>query len=96
MRKRGHANANGNEFLDKVSISHKSYDPLSYVVLFPNGTDGWHPELRFDAGERQKKAHTLHVLQLAHVQRRDEFCTVLSGGGLFQHYLVDQRCKMEA
>ncbi len=29
-------------------------------------------------------------------QRRGEFSTVLSGGRLFQHYLVDQFCKMEA
>ncbi len=29
-------------------------------------------------------------------QRRDEFSTVLSGGPLLQHYLVDQFCKMEA
>ncbi len=42
------------------------------------------------------EAHTLDVLQLAHVQRRDEFSTVLSGGRLFQHYLVDHFCKMEA
>ncbi len=55
VRKRGQANSNGNEVLDKVSISHRSYDLLSYVMIFPNGTDGWHPELRFDAGERQRK-----------------------------------------
>ncbi len=29
-------------------------------------------------------------------QRRDEFSTVLSGGQLFQRYLVDQFCNMEA
>ncbi len=29
-------------------------------------------------------------------QRRDEFRTVLSGGLLFQHYLVDHFCKMKA
>ncbi len=57
VRKRGQANSNGNEVLDKVSISHRSYDPLSYVMLFPNGTDGWHPELRFDAGEDKGSSH---------------------------------------
>ncbi len=45
---------------------------------------------------KTKEAHTFDALQLAHVQRRDEFSTVLSGGRLFQHYLVDQFCKMEA
>ncbi len=38
-----------------MSISHKSYDSLCYFMLFPNGTYGCLPELRFDAGERQKK-----------------------------------------
>ncbi len=47
VRERGQDNSNGNEVLDKVSISHRSYDPLSNLVLFPNDTDGWHPELRF-------------------------------------------------
>ncbi len=40
VRKRGQANSIGNEVLDKVSISRRSYDPLSYVMLFLNGTDG--------------------------------------------------------
>ncbi len=54
VRKRGQANSNGNKVLDKVSINHRSYDPLSYAMLFPNGTDGLHPDLRFAAGERQR------------------------------------------
>ncbi len=40
VRKRAQANSNGNEILDKVCISHRSYDPPSYVMLFPIGTDG--------------------------------------------------------
>ncbi len=39
VRKRGQANSNGNEVLDKVSIRHRSYDSLSYVMLFRNGTN---------------------------------------------------------
>ncbi len=37
VRKHGQANSSGNEVLDKVSISHRPYDTLSYVMLFPNG-----------------------------------------------------------
>ncbi len=55
VRERVQDNSNRNEVLDKVSISHRSYDPLSYFMLFPNGTDGLHPELRFNARERQRK-----------------------------------------
>ncbi len=39
VKKRGQANSNGNEVLGKVGISHRSYDPLSYVMQFPNGTN---------------------------------------------------------
>ncbi len=93
VRKRGQANSNGNKVLDKVSISHRSYYPLSYVMLFPNGTDRWHPEMRFDAGERQRKLTPSMVYSWRMFQRRDEFSTVLSGGRLFQHYLVHQSAR---
>ncbi|CDF33021.1 unnamed protein product [Chondrus crispus] len=65
VRRRGTLNSNGNEVLDPISVSHRAYDPLSYVLLFPNGRDGWYPELRFSTR-------------------------------LFQQYLVDQFCKVEA
>ncbi len=62
---------------------------------FPNGTDGWHPELRFAAGERQRKLTPSMFYSWRMFQRRDEFSTFLSCGRLIQHYLVDQFCKME-
>ncbi len=96
VRKRGQTNSNENEVLGKVSISHRSYYPLSYVMLFPNGTDGWHPELRFAAGERQRKLTPSMFYSWRMFKRRDEFSIVLSGGRLFQHYLVDLFCKIEA
>ena len=37
---------NGSEHLRKISCDHRSYDPLAYVLLFPDGRDGWHYELR--------------------------------------------------
>ncbi len=45
---------------------------------------------------KTKEVHSLHVPRLGHVSERYEFSTVLSGGRLFQHYLVDQFCKKEA
>ncbi len=42
VRTRGTANADRNEVLDKVKICNRSYDPLSYVILFPDGGDGWY------------------------------------------------------
>ncbi len=96
VRKRDQANSNGNELLGRVSISHRSFDPLSYVVLFPNGTDGWHRELRFDATKRRRKLTPSMFSRRRMFQRRDEFNTVLSGSRLFQHYSVDPFCKREA
>ncbi len=55
VRRRGTANANGNEVLQKVKISHRSYDPLSYVILFPECRDGWYLGMQFQAGSRQGK-----------------------------------------
>ncbi|CDF40386.1 ATP dependant DNA helicase [Chondrus crispus] len=51
VRSRGTLNSNGNEVLDPISVSHRAYDPLSYVLLFPNGRDGWYPELRFSSDD---------------------------------------------
>ena len=31
---------------------HRSYDPLQYPLLFPNGTDGWHVNLKLQNGRK--------------------------------------------
>ncbi len=80
VRKRGQADSNGNEVLDKVSISHRSYDLLTYVMLFPNSTDGWHPELQFAAGERQMKL-TPRCSTAGACSEKGRFSTVLSAVG---------------
>ncbi len=67
VRKRGQANSTGNEVLDKVSISHRSYDPLSCVMLFSNWHRGMASGIVIRCRRKTKEAHYLHVLQLAHV-----------------------------
>ena len=32
--------------LKRISELHQSYDPPQYPLLFPNGTDGWHVNLK--------------------------------------------------
>ncbi len=96
VRRRGVLNANGNEKLHTVSVSHRSYDPLSYVLLLPDGADGWHPELSFGNGKRQRKLTCLMFYRWRLYQRPGEFNSILAGCRLFQHYLVDQFCKMES
>ena len=38
--------------LQLICETHRASDPLHFVLLFPLGTDGWHPELRQVAGPR--------------------------------------------
>ncbi|CDF40383.1 ATP dependant DNA helcase [Chondrus crispus] len=69
VRRRGTLNSNGNEVLDPISVSHRAYDPLSYVLLFPNSRDGWYPELRFSSVQDGRP----RLFQLYLV---DQFCKV--------------------
>ncbi|CDF39890.1 ATP dependant DNA helicase [Chondrus crispus] len=69
--RRGTVNSNGNEVLDPISVSHRAYDPLSYVLLFPNGRDGWYPELRFSIDQFCKvEAERLSYLRHNQTQLR--------------------------
>ena len=36
--------------LQHISELHRGYDPLQYPLLFPNGTDGWHVNLKLQNG----------------------------------------------
>ena len=44
---------NGSERLRTISWDHRSYDPLAYVLLFPDGRDGWHHELRLRSDDSE-------------------------------------------
>ena len=46
LRRRAERNPNVNKVLDKTSITHRSYDPLSYPLLLPWGSDEWFIERR--------------------------------------------------
>ena len=103
FRKRGQLSSNGNEVLDTISVTHRSYDSLRYVLLFPYGPDGWHPELRHPpsassassstASRRHKKVTPLMFYTWRLFQRPSEFSTILHARRLFQQYFVDQYCK---
>ncbi|CDF36294.1 unnamed protein product [Chondrus crispus] len=90
--------SNGNEVLDPISVSHRAYDPLSYVLLFPNGRDGWYPELRFSSVQDGRRTKITPMMYYGwHLfERSGEFSTILHAAPLFQQYLVDQFCKVEA
>ncbi|CDF32173.1 unnamed protein product [Chondrus crispus] len=98
VRRRGTLNSNGNEVLDPISVSHRAYDPLSYVLLFPNGRDEWYPELRFSSVQDGRRTKITPMMYYGwHLfERSGEFSTILHAARLFQQYLVDQFCKVEA
>ena len=69
--------------LKRISNLHRSYMPLLYVLLFPNGEDGWHPYVpRVDNPTKfvtQMEYYT-YRLQI----RDDTVQCVLRGGRLLQ------------
>ena len=82
--------------LRKISELHSAYDPLTYVLMFPFGTAGWHASMMQASGARritmrQFSAHRLMI-------RRQNFSTnpVHLCGRLTQQYVVDQYAKIES
>ncbi|CDF38585.1 ATP dependant DNA helicase [Chondrus crispus] len=97
-RRPSHEHVRRYNVLDPISVSHRAYDPLSYVLLFPNGRDGWYPELRFSSDDdgRYTKITPMMYYGWHLFERAGEFSTILHAARLFQQYLVDQFCKVEA
>ena len=79
VRRRGTLNSNENEVLDPISVSHRTYDPLSYVLLFPNGSDGWYLELRFSSADHGRRTKITLMMHYGwHLfERAGEFSTIL-------------------
>ena len=53
--------------LMQISHLHPSYTPLHYVMLFPRGEEGWHPDLQMTlaAGQRARSAKMSQRCQYA-------------------------------
>ena len=78
--------------LKRISELNQSYDPLQYPLLFPNGTDGWHVNLKLQNGRKL----TAMVYYCYHVMIRQNVSLLLWGKRLFQQYfLVDAYSKIE-
>ena len=78
--------------LQVIAESHRSYDALQYVLMFPFGDDGWHRELK----TAQNKKITL-MRYYAHriMIRQNSINLPLRAGRLFQQYVVDMAVKIE-
>ncbi|PAA60960.1 hypothetical protein BOX15_Mlig000049g1 [Macrostomum lignano] len=77
--------------LQSICDTHRSYDPLEYVLLFPFGEDGWSIGLKQDRGITIMKYYAF-MIQV----RPGQFNSLHYGGRLFQQYLVDQAAKIES
>ena len=44
--------------MKRISIYHRSYDPLQYVLLFPYGEDGW----ELNMSRKDKKTYIIRLL----------------------------------
>ena len=85
--------------LKRISHLHPSYASLHYVLLFPYGEDGWHPDIPAHLGpegqqrsakvsQRAFYAHRLHA-------RPGIQPALFWGGKLFQQYVVDAWASVE-
>ena len=78
------------EVLQTIDTMHPAYDPLSYILLLPCGSQGYHTEL---AGITPTSFYRYHL------QVRDpthHFNLLLRGGKLTQQYVCDMMAKIES
>ena len=77
-----------NKSLLSIDDKHPMYDPLLYVLMLPYDDKGW--ELKCKPGQREYDAYRLmsHSGSIFNILHRM--------GCLFQQYVVDMYCKVEA
>ena len=73
--------------LQHISELHRGYDPIQYPLLFPNGTDGWHVNLKLQNGRKL----TAMIYYRYDIMVRQNVSVLLRATRLFQQYLVDIR-----
>ncbi|XP_028301369.1 uncharacterized protein LOC114462606 [Gouania willdenowi] len=76
--------------LHKIDAIHPAYDPLSYVLLLPQGSQGYHTEL---IGVTPTNFYQFH-LQVRNTDRH--FNLLHRGGKLTQQYVCDMMAKIES
>jgi hypothetical protein len=88
--------ANGPYNLKSIPRFSKHIEPLTYVLLFPNGTTGWHYNYLAINGEKVTLAEYLRYMQSVRVDEEgDDFNAITCSKKLFQQYIVDMTVRME-
>ena len=87
----------GNE-LKRISYMNPNLDPMLYPLFFPQGQFGWSAELQHAQDKRTKVRTKVSQLEFYNYMTamRPSFSPIHFGGKLFQQYLVDAYCKVEA
>ncbi|TFK62502.1 hypothetical protein BDN72DRAFT_748331, partial [Pluteus cervinus] len=91
-------NSTDNSFMQRIHETHPAYVPLHYVLLFPHGDHGWHPDLqlRTEGSQRRRTRLTAIRYYAYRLQVRDgHLSTIHRGGRLFQQFLVDMWASAE-
>ena len=65
---------------------HRSYDPLQYPLIFPDGQDGWHFNL-----DHSMLEHVNYMM----MDRDGITNPILCGNGVGHQFILDQYCKIE-
>ncbi|CAB4491168.1 unnamed protein product [Rhizophagus irregularis] len=79
--------------LQKISELHPSYDPLHYVLLFPRGDNGWHPDIPLLRSRKRNRVTQMQFYSYRLQIRNGDW--IQNTGRLYQQYIVDQYAKIE-
>lgn len=83
--------------LQRINELNQFYDPLQYVLLFPNGTPGYH--LGITMNDTTNRTSRTQVTPMDYYRYRlglrSNQSILHRGGRLFQQYIVDQYAKIE-
>ena len=84
--------------LRRISYMNGNLDPMLYPLFFPQGQYGWSPELQHTEDKRTRIRNRVSQLEFYNYMTamRPTFSPIHFGGKLFQQYLVDAYCKVEA
>ncbi|CAF1307362.1 unnamed protein product [Rotaria sp. Silwood1] len=81
--------------LEIISILHPHCDPVIYLLLFPRGDEGWHPDLEKTDRSRNRTRVSMLQFYSYRLAIRQIFTAIHYAGKLFQQYIVDAYVKTE-
>ena len=87
-----------NRRLQVINHLNKLCDPLTYPLVFPNGEDGWHPNIprkNMASGSRERVTQKEFYSYLLFSRDRTQFNPLHHAGKLLQQYIVDSWLKVE-